>query len=213
MSEEQSRPETFYCEAHQQTAKWVCGVCGKPVCKMCRPRGFNYQVYHPACVDKARAKVDQHDSYSKEVEAPSIGVKLFAWLYTIGGMMLLGLGLFFIIFSITGEQVPIRAMFTTAVSPTIDSIPGARSALTWLGVISLVLSVVMIIIGIGLLNCVAAIRRVLLVLCWLDITISTGAWIVIAFTGKGFWMIPIISIASIWFFSQRKVQQQFEQVL
>lgn len=205
--------QDYYCSLHNQPAKWQCGICGRPVCQACEPRGFNYQVYHPACIAKARDNLDYQQQARAEVEAPSLGVKLFAWIMMVGGMLLFGLALFFLIFSLVGQQVPIRALMTGTVAPSLDSIPGARSGLMWLGTIGLVLSVLIGILGIGLLNCVAAARRVLLVMAWIDILAASLAWVVIGLIGQGWWTIPIVSGLAVWFFSKRKVKQQFEQVL
>ncbi len=213
MPEEAPSKETLFCAIHHQSAQWQCGLCGQPICHDCHPVGLNYQVFHPQCAPQAREKMDIQDQQRKEVDAPSPGVKFFSWLIIIGAMVLFGVGLFLLIFSMIGQQVPLRAMMSGPVAPSIDSIPGGRTLLTWLGGLGLIFSGIGLVLGIGLLNCVAAARKTLLVLAWLDVVLSAVVWLVIAIVGRGVWTIPLLAGVIIWYFTRPKVKKQFEQVL
>ena len=114
--------------------------------------------------------------------------------------------------SLFGKSLPIRSLITGPL-PGIDNIPGGRTTLNWAGGISAFFSLVWIIVGIGLLNCAAAARRIVLVIAWLQIILPVRAWLVILVIGHGFWDIPVIAIWLVWFLSRREVKQQFEQVL
>ncbi len=213
MPEDTILNEGLFCEIHQQNAKWPCGFCGRPVCHDCHPVGLNYQVFHPQCAPHARQQMDQQEQNEKEVEAPSPGVKFFSWLIIIGAMVLFGLGLFLFIFSLLGQQVPLRAMLSSPVPLSIDSIPGGRTILTWLGALGLIFSGLGAVLGVGLLNCAAAARKILLVLAWLDVVMSGLIWLGIAIVGHGVWTIPVVAGVIIWFFNRPRVKKQFEQVL
>jgi hypothetical protein len=38
------------CQQHQQPAKWRCGFCQQVICPQCQPVGYDFQIFHKACL-------------------------------------------------------------------------------------------------------------------------------------------------------------------
>ena len=201
------------CLEHKTNAKWVCGVCGKPICKDCKPIALNFQVYHRECVDTARKKLEKKAEDQSEIEAPSLGLKIIAWCFFVGGVFLFGLALFMLGLSLFSKAVPIRAMMTNAIPVSLDSIPGSRMFLNWFGGFIVLISMGISIMGMGLLNCVAAARYAVLTLAWLEIILAALGWLVVLLIGGGFWDIPVLGGFLVWYFLRSDVRKQFEKVL
>lgn len=204
----------IHCAEHQQEAKWHCGWCGKPLCKDCQPIALNYQVFHPHCVDQARNKLETEDNTRKrDIEMPSMGLKIISWGFIVTGMLLFGLALLVLGLSLFSRTLPIRALLTVPVPPSLDSIPGIRSILNWLAVISMVLAASVTVLGVGLLNCVIVARRVVLVFSWLEIVVAMLGWMIVLLLGRGFWDVPLLAVFFIWYFTRQDIKRQFEKVL
>ncbi|MEW6516641.1 MAG: hypothetical protein AB1439_07060 [candidate division FCPU426 bacterium] len=201
------------CTEHNQPGKWKCGVCGQPVCGECNPVAFSYQVFHPRCLPEAHRRQEQSEVLKREPEAPSAGLKTVAWSFMVAGIVLFGVALFLFGISLFSQAVPIRAIIAGTVAPSLDSIPGSRMLLNWTGAVCLAISAGVFILGVGLLNCVAASRRLVLFLAWLEVLAAGLGWLVVLGLGHGFWDIPVIGLLLIVFFSRPSVKRQFEKVL
>jgi hypothetical protein len=212
-SKQNKPPLEQQCLEHNTRAKWECGHCGKPICKTCKPIALNFQVYHRDCVEKARRILEKRADDQNEIEAPSLGLKILAWCFFIGGVLILGLALFLLGLSLFSKAVPIRALMTSTLPTSLDSIPGSRILLNWIGGFSVLMGVVISMIGMGLLNCVAAARYAVLTLAWLEIVLAAFGWLVVLLLGDGFWDIPILGSFLVWYFMRRSVRKQFEKVL
>jgi hypothetical protein len=206
-------PQDLHCAEHNQPGQWRCGVCSQLVCRECKPVAYNYQVFHPRCLPEAHRKQEQGETLKQEVEAPSPGLRAVAWSFMIGGMVLFGLALLVFGIALFSKAMPIRAILAGTVAPSLDSIPGSRTLLNWLGVISLALSVGVFLLGVGLLNCVAASRRVILLLAWMEVVAGALGWMVVLALGQGIWDVPVVGACLIVFFSRRSIKRQFEKVL
>ena len=88
---------------------------------------------------------------------------------------------------------------------------GGRTALIWVGFITVFLAVLQVFIGVGLLNCVQAARRTVLIFSWLEILVALAGWIVVLAAGQGFWDVPVFAVILIVYFSRRDVKRQFEK--
>lgn len=206
-------PENLQCAEHNRTGKWKCGVCGQPVCSECKPVAFNYQVFHSRCISEAHRRQERGEQLKQEAEAPSPGLRFVAWSFMVGGMLLFGLALLFFGLSLFSHSMPIRAIMAGTVAPSLDSIPGSRTVLNWMGAISLGLSAGVFLLGVGLLNCVAASRQIVLFLAWTEVIVAALVWTVVFMMGEGFWDVPVLGAFLIVFFSRRGVKRQFEKVL
>ncbi len=201
-----------FCPVHQQPVKWHCAICGRPLCSACKPVAFNFQVYHPACLNPTRQQAEKNKAESPG-EAPSWGVKIVAWIFLVAGIVLFGLGLLLLgIRLYSHHDLPLSGWLGQSF-PVLDDIPGGRTALTWLSLSSFGISAVQILLGLGILNCVQTARRVVLFFAWLQVLVAGFAWAVIALAGTGFWDIPVFALFLIYFFSRRDVKQQFARVL
>lgn len=212
--DQDSAPAPAICPEHGQSAKWHCGWCGKPLCKACQPIALNYQVFHPRCVDQARNMLETEDNArQRDIETPSLGLKIISWGFIVIGMLFFGLALLVLGLSLFSRTLPIRALLTGTVAPSLDSIPGIRAAFNWLAVISMVLAAGVTLLGVGLLNCVAVARRVVLVFSWLEIVAAILGWMIVLLLGQGFWDVPLLAVFFIWYFTRPDVKRQFEKVL
>jgi len=211
--ENTSPSESAQCLEHNESARWYCGVCGKPICRACKPIALNYQVYHRSCMDQAREYINNQEAIREEVEAPSLGLKIIAWSFIILGIILFGMALFLFGLALFSHSIPVRVFMSGTVPVSLDSVPGSRTVLNWVGGFSVIISIIVTIIGVGLLNCVAAVRYLILTLAWLEIVVAICGWLVVLLVGKGFWDIPVLGIFFVWYFSQKKVRRQFEKVL
>lgn len=205
--------QSLQCAEHSQPGKWTCGVCGQPVCRECKPAAFSYQVFHPRCLPEAHRRRERGEILQKEADAPSPGLRFVAWSFIVGGMLLFGLALLFFGIALFSHSMPIRAIMAGTVAPNLDSIPGSRTLLNWLGGISLMLSAGIFLLGVGLLNCVAASRRVVLFLAWAEVVAGVLGWMVVLLMGEGLWEVPVAGVCLILFFSRPSVKRQFEKVL
>lgn len=210
----ESDPAQAVCPEHAQEAKWHCGECGKPICKACQPIALNYQVFHRGCVDQARNKLEKQDHVRKhDIESPSLSLKIISWGFIVAGLLLFGLALLALGLSLFSRTLPIRALLSVPVPPSLDSIPGIRTLFNWLAGVSMLFSVGITILGAALLNCVAVARRVVLVFSWLEIGVAVLAWMIVLLLGSGFWEVPLLAIFFIWYFTRKNVKRQFEKVL
>ncbi|MBN1595095.1 hypothetical protein JW933_04125 [candidate division FCPU426 bacterium] len=174
---------------------------------------MNYQVYHPACVETARQRLEKQENKKGEIDAPSTGLRIISWGLISLGIVVFGLALFLVGISLFSKSIPIRALMTASVPEGFDSIPGGRTFLNWMGGISLIASVLMTVLGVGLLNCVAAARYAVLSFAWLEIVLAALGWLVVWWTGAGFWDVPVMGGFLIWYFLRPQVRMQFKQVL
>lgn len=205
----QASADPVACGEHGQTAKWSCGICGQPLCTDCRPVAYNYQVFHPACLEAGR-KRQESKSRDKKPDAPSGGVRFVAWVFLVMAIVLFGCGLLLLGVSFFSQHYVPLASWAEGTWPVLDEIPGSRSVLGWAGALALLTAGVQAALGIGLLNCIMAARRVILLFSWLEVVFAAAAWLVIWVSGKGLWDIPVAGVALIIFFSRKKVKQQFQ---
>ena len=197
------------CPEHSLSAKWVCGTCGKPVCSGCKPVAYDYRVFHPACLELASAR-EEKKAVRPPAEAPSAGVRFLAWLFMILAIAVFGFSLLLVGVGILSRSAMPMGAWIGNTMPTIDDIPGGRTALIWMGVLVALAAVVQGFIGVGLLNCVQAARRAVLVIAWIEILAAIAGWIVVLAAGQGFWDVPVFAVGLIVFFSRKSVKRQFE---
>jgi hypothetical protein len=199
------------CPEHGLTVKWICNQCGKPICSDCKPVAFNYQVFHPNCLDVVNRKTEKK-SNKKNSGTPSPGVKAVAWFLLIMAVVLFGAALLLIGVAVFSRHyVPMLTWMSGSIS-TLDDIPGGRIFLGWMGFIAMAASVIHVFVGVGLLNCLQAARRTLLVVCWIEILLAGFGWMIVLMAGGGFWDVPAVAVFFVIYFSRPKVRRQFEHV-
>jgi hypothetical protein len=198
------------CPAHSRPAKWACGKCGRPLCPECKPVAYDYRVFHPNCLVLVSREVEKK-SARPIAETPSAGVRFLAWFFMISAVAIFGLALLLLGVGILSRSaMPLGAWFGGSL-PTIDDVPGGRSAMIWVGVLLTVAALLQGLIGVGLFNCVQAARRAVLVFSWLEILAALFGWVVVLALGQGFWDVPVFAVALIFYFSRKDVRRQFEQ--
>lgn len=200
------------CPVHQREAKWQCGVCGLPVCSYCRPAALHYHVFHPQCIAAARDRKKIQEQQQAALEAPSAGVRALAWTFLVTAILLFGTALLLLGFALFSQTIPLRSL-VTGTAAGLETIPGGRTALHWLSAGSLAASALLLVLGVGLLNCASAARKTVLFLAWLEAVLAVLGWVVVAVTGTGFSDVPVLALFLIWFFSRRSVKRQFQQIL
>jgi hypothetical protein len=197
------------CPEHGQPVKWHCGLCGKPICPACQPIGWNFQVYHKPCLPKAQRAEEEKEKASHPLDAPTLGVRFSAWYLVVKGLIFFSIFLLLIGLALFSQSLPMRALMTTPLAAGLDTVPGGRMFLAWGGAACLVFSLVWFILGIGLLNCLALARNLLLVISWLDVILAGLVWLVILFSGHGLWLVPVSSILFLGYFLRKDVKSQF----
>ena len=205
-------PSETSCPDHDQTAKWTCAVCGKPLCSNCKPVAYNYKIFHRDCIDKLNREPEKKRARptAMAVDAPSTGVRVVAWTFIVSAILWLGFGLLATGVSLASRHyVPIAASLGNPLA-VLDEIPGSRGIVGWFAVIGLLGTVVQAWIGLGLLNCVPAARRTVLFLAWLEVVVAVPGWAVVLLAQQGFWDIPLIAVLLIIFFSRKDVKKQFQ---
>jgi hypothetical protein len=202
-------PET--CTEHQQSVKWHCAICHKPLCSACQPVGYAHQVYHGECLNRQQTQpAKQRSAPLAKVDAPSTGVRVAAWLFIISAIVWLGIGLLAAgVALISQHYVPLAATIGNPLV-VLDDIPGSRGLVGWIALLGLLGAVVQIWIGLGLLNCIAAARRAVLFFAWLEVLAALLGWTIVAVAQQGFWDIPVPALCLIIFFSRKDVKKQFQ---
>jgi len=196
------------CSEHDRPAKWVCGKCGKPLCSACKPVAYDYRVFHSGCLELVSQQAEKK-AVRSTAEAPSAGVRFLAWFFMVTAvavfglaLLLLGVGLF------SRGAMPMGALLGGTL-PTIDDVPGGRVALIWVSIFVALFAGAQVLIGVGLLNCVQAARRAVLVFAWIEVLLALVGWIVVLAAGQGFWDVPVLAVIVIIYFSRKDVKQQF----
>lgn len=197
------------CPTHGQPAKWLCPVCGQPVCSACKPVGWNYRVYHVGCLAAARNQVEHREEAARPVDGPSLGVRLSGYYLVVKAIVFLALFLLLEGLALFGKSVPLRAVMTTPIPMGLDAIPGGRSFVVWMGVFSLGFAVLWFVLGIGLLNCLRMARLLVLWIAGIDILLAGLVWLVILASGEGLWTVPVVSLVFLVYFLRPGVKSQF----
>ncbi len=198
------------CPEHQQPAKWTCGHCGRPVCSACGPVAFDYKVFHPKCIEKFRQEPKRDPRKVWVQDAPSTGVKVVAWTLLVSAVLWLGLSLLALgVTFFTQNYLPLSGITGNPLS-ALDEIPGGRTLVGWVGVLGLAGTVVQVLLGLGLLNCVPAARWVILIFSWTEIVVAVLGWLVVLVAQEGFWDIPIFALVLVAYFSRSDVKKQFQ---
>lgn len=191
------------CPIHNQPAPWICGNCGKPLCKSCQPVGLNFKVYHSECVAEGRKKITAEEDLKRDFPAPSIGVRILGWIYITLGIMVFGSTLY--LFGRLQWGGPMETWSRLSFIP--EHFP------LILLLFPLLVGVGLGVLGMGLLNCVSAARIAILIYVWFRIVgiVLTG-WMYFG-TSMFWWSIPWVSVFLLWFFMRKNVKRQFKKVL
>lgn len=199
------------CPEHGRKPKWVCAVCGKPLCPACKPIAYQYKVFHRECIEKYNQMPEKKRvPLPVATDAPSTGVRVVAWCFVVSAVFWLGIGLLasgVVLASL--HFVPLNASLGNPLA-ALDEIPGSREILTWLAAAGLAGAAVQTWIGLGLLNCIPSARRVVLFFAWLQVLVAMLGWAVVLISQQGFWDIPLIAVILIVYFSRRDVKKQFQ---
>lgn len=198
------------CPEHQRSAKWLCGQCGQPVCAACQPIAFDYKVFHPKCLEKLRQEPQRRSRQVWAGDAPSTGVKVVAWTFLVSAVLWLGLSLLALGVTFFAQHYLPLTGLTGGPMSALDEIPGGRALVGWVGVLGLAGASVLVLLGLGLLNCVPAARYVILIFSWAEIIVAVLGWLVVLLAQQGFWDIPIFALVLVAYFSRADVKKQFQ---
>jgi hypothetical protein len=203
-------PAAEICPEHQQPVKWECAICHKPLCSACKPVAYDHQVFHTDCLNRRNSQPAKRTAGPRQaVDAPSTGVRVAAWVFIVSAVLWLGIGLLAAgVALISRHYIPLAASIGNPLV-VLDDIPGSRALIGWLAVLGLLGSVVQVWIGLGLLNCIPAARRAVLLVAWLEVVAAVLGWTVVLVAQQGFWDIPISAVCLILFFSRKDVKKQF----
>jgi hypothetical protein len=171
---------------------------------------YDYKIFHPGCLELASRQAEKKAA-RPQAEAPSAGVRFLAWLFMITAVAVFGLALLLLGVGFLSRGAMPMGAWLGGTLPTLDDVPGGRTALIWVGFITVFLAVLQVFIGVGLLNCVQAARRTVLIFSWLEILVALAGWIVVLAAGQGFWDVPVFAVILIVYFSRRDVKRQFEK--
>ncbi|NTV52941.1 MAG: hypothetical protein HGA76_08025 [Candidatus Firestonebacteria bacterium] len=197
------------CAVHGHPGKWVCGKCSQSLCSDCKPVAYDFRVFHPACLELESRQAEKKASH-RPLETPSVGVRFLAWFFMIAAVAVFGLALLLLgVGFLSRSAMPLGALIGGGL-PTIDDVPGGRTLLIWMGFLVALLAVLAVFIGVGLLNCLQAARRAILVFSWIEILLALIGWIVVLAAGRGFWDVPVFAVLMIVYFSRKDVKRQFE---
>ena len=143
------------------------------------------------------------------VDAPSTGVRVLAWSFIVSAILWLGVGLLAAAVALVSRNyVPMAAASGNPLA-VLDEIPGSRGIIGWFAMGGLLGAVMQAWLGLGLLNCVPAARRVVLFFAWLEVVLAVLGWTVVLIAQQGFWDIPVIGVFLIVFFSRKDIKKQF----
>jgi hypothetical protein len=145
------------------------------------------------------------------VDSPSPGVKVIAWFFLAMAVVTFGLALLILGVTLFSRRSVPMMNWIGGVFPTLDDIPGGRRFLGWFGFLTLAASGVEVFVGMGLLNCLQAARRMILIFSWIEVLVAGFGWFVVLALKSGFWDIPVLAVVFIYFFSRKDVRRQFER--